>query len=144
VAPRSLWDNGYIPPVPSIQVWTHWHKYIWFCCVLCRCIIARGPIAAHCWGSEFLINGVMQPVSGQQLNKHVPAAASMHARAEEEHFLCGSCYEVMTRSVGAMSQLCRVEEESNTSTIALRVTGCGRERNPLPAVITGPPCSWGI
>jgi NADH:ubiquinone oxidoreductase subunit F (NADH-binding) len=47
----------------------------------------------------------MQPVSGQQLGIHVPAAMNTQATSEERCVLCGPCREVITRTVRAMSQL---------------------------------------
>jgi hypothetical protein len=40
-------------------------------------------------GNRFLINGVKQPVSDQQLCKHVPAATDTNATIEKRCFLCG-------------------------------------------------------
>jgi hypothetical protein len=52
----------------------------------------------------------MQPGSGQQLGKHVPAAMNMHAKIEERRFLCGPCREVISRAVGAMCELSSARE----------------------------------
>jgi hypothetical protein len=38
-------------------------------------------------------------VSGQQLRKHVPEEANLHATIEERCFLCGPCREIMTRTL---------------------------------------------
>jgi hypothetical protein len=52
----------------------------------------------------------MQPVSGKQLGKDVPDATNTYATIEELCFLCGPCREVITRSVGAMSELSSARE----------------------------------
>jgi hypothetical protein len=44
-------------------------------------------------------------VSGQQLFEDVPAATDTNATIEEQYFLCGSCREVVTRTVGAMNSV---------------------------------------
>jgi hypothetical protein len=54
---------------------------------------------------RFLVSGVTQPVSGQQLGKHVHATI-------EQCFLCGPCREVITRTVGAMSSATRNRAKS--------------------------------
>jgi hypothetical protein len=48
-------------------------------------------------------NGVMEPVSGQQLGKHFPTAKNTQATIEKRCFQCGLCREVITRTVGAIS-----------------------------------------
>jgi hypothetical protein len=58
-------------------------------------------------GSRFLINGVMQPVSTQQLDKHVPAATNAHATIEERCFLWGPCREVITRADQLRTEFCK-------------------------------------
>jgi hypothetical protein len=47
----------------------------------------------------------MQPVSGQQLGKHIPAAMDTDATLEEWCFLCGLCQEVITMTAVAMSSV---------------------------------------
>jgi hypothetical protein len=50
-------------------------------------------------------DSVMQTVSGQQLDKHVPMAMNTHTTTEEQYFLCGPCQELITRTAGAVRQL---------------------------------------
>jgi hypothetical protein len=45
----------------------------------------------------------MQPISGQQLCKHTPAATDTNATLEEWCFLCGWCQEVKTMTAGAIT-----------------------------------------
>jgi hypothetical protein len=46
-------------------------------------------------------------VSGQRLGNQVPAAKDTNATIEERCFLRGSCRDVITRTVGAMSSVVR-------------------------------------
>jgi uncharacterized CHY-type Zn-finger protein len=50
----------------------------------------------------------MQPISGQQLSKHIPAATNLHATIEERCFLCGPCQEVVTRTENSV-EFCKVD-----------------------------------
>jgi hypothetical protein len=43
--------------------------------------------------------------SWQRLSKHVPAATDNNAKTEEQCFLYGSCRDVITMTVGAMSSV---------------------------------------
>jgi hypothetical protein len=69
-------------------------------------------------------------VSGQKLGEYVPAETDTNATIGERCFLCGPCRGIMTRTVGAMSSVTRVEAGSNTSTVILRVVG-GDEKGSL-------------
>jgi hypothetical protein len=64
--------------------------------------------------------------SRQRLGKHVPAATDTHATIGvlwKRCFLLGPCKGVIRKTAGATQSICRVEAESNTSTVALRVAG---------------------
>jgi hypothetical protein len=63
------------------------------------------------------MNGVIQPVSGKRIGKHVPTPTNTGETVEER------CREGTARTVRGVSQLCRVEAGSNTSTVARRVVG---------------------
>jgi hypothetical protein len=58
---------------------------------------------AHWKGGRFLISGVMQPVSGLHLSKHIHTAMDMNTMTEEKCFICEPCREVITTTVAAMS-----------------------------------------
>jgi hypothetical protein len=64
----------------------------------------------------------MQPVSEQQIGKHVPAATNTHATIEEQRFLCGPCREVITRAVGAVINIWSTPRPTDWLTVSRNVT----------------------
>jgi hypothetical protein len=84
----------------------------------------------------------MQPVSGQRLAKQIPTETNTHVTLKNG-VLCGTCREVLTKIVAAISQCNPREGGVEYSTVALRVVGGDEKRTQCLGVYVGHPLPGG-
>jgi hypothetical protein len=78
----------------------------------------------------------------QWFAKQISAEMNTYTIAEE---LLEAVFSIQSTLVlHTEGQWACVEVGLNTSTVALRVAGGDKKKNPVPRGITGPPCSSGI
>jgi hypothetical protein len=81
-----------------------------------RPLLGNAHNNSYCWkrGVFYVLCAVA--VFRQRFGKHVPVAMDMKATTKEQRFLCGPCWEVMTRTIEVMSsvELCTGGCEAKT------------------------------